>query len=179
MNPTERRDRLRLVRTEGVGPITYGRLMARYRTAAEAIDALPGLARAGGRAGPLRIPGPDAADRELDQLEAMGARLVWLGDPEYPELLAFIDGAPPALAVLGDVSALNADAVALVGARNASTNGKRMAELLAADLAASGLVVVSGMARGIDTAAHIGALQAGRTVAAIAGGIDVAYPAEN
>ena len=175
----EARDRLRLVRTEGVGPITYRRLLSRYRTAAEAIEALPGLARAGGRSSPLRIPGLDVAERELEKIAQFGARLVWLGDPDYPALLGILDGAPPALSVLGDVSALNAKSVALVGARNASTNGKRMAELLASDLAASGLVVVSGMARGVDTAAHVGALRAGRTVAAIAGGIDVVYPAEN
>jgi DNA processing protein len=179
VSPQEVRDRLRLVRTEGVGPITYRRLLGRYASAAEAIEALPSLARAGGRTAPLRIPAPDAAERELEKLAGLGARMVWVGEPDYPAALAFLDGAPPALAVLGDVSALNGRAVALVGARNASTNGKRMAELLAADLAASGLVVVSGMARGVDTAAHVGALRAGRTVAAIAGGIDVVYPAEN
>ena len=172
-------DRLRLVRTEGVGPITYRRLADRYASAAEALDALPGLARVGGRAAPLRVPGRDVARRELDGLAAIGGRLLWQGDRDYPEPLAQMDGAPPVLSVLGDVSALNARTVALVGARNASTNGKRMAELLAADLAASGLVVVSGMARGIDTAAHIGALRSGRTVAAVAGGVDVAYPPEN
>jgi DNA processing protein len=179
VNPSELRDRLRLVRTEGVGPITYRRLLERFPTAADAIDALPGLARAGGRSGPLRIPSPDAAQRELDRLETLGARLLILGEPGYPALLALLDGAPPALSVLGDFDALSARCVALVGARNASSNGKRMAELLAADLATAGLVVVSGMARGVDTAAHIGALRAGRTVAAIAGGIDTVYPAEN
>ena len=172
-------DRLRLVRTDGVGPITYRRLTDRYGSAAAAIDALPGLARAGGRAAPLRVPTRDVARRELDGLAALGGRLLWLGDPDYPELLALMDGSPPVLSVLGDVGALNARTVALVGARNASTNGKRMAELLASDLASSGLVVVSGMARGIDTAAHVGALRAGRTVAAVAGGVDVVYPPEN
>ena len=179
MTATELIDRLRLVRTEGVGPITYRRLLARYRTAAEALAELPALARAGGRAAPPRIPRRSDAERELEQIEGFGARLVWLGDPDYPALLAAIDGAPPALCVLGEVGTLQARCVALVGARNASTNGKRMAELLAFDLASAGLVVVSGLARGIDTAAHVGALRAGRTVAAIAGGIDVAYPAEN
>ncbi len=171
-------DRLRLIRTEGVGPITYRRLLDRYGTPAEALDALPALARAGGR---LSIRIPTAADitRELDQVAAAGARLLFIGDPDYPELLASTDGAPPAIAVKGDPATLNRRAVALVGARNASTNGKHMADLLAYDLAESGLVVVSGMARGIDTAAHTGALRAGQTVAAIAGGIDNAYPAEN
>lgn len=109
----------------------------------------------------------------------LGGRILVLGGPDYPPLLALLDGAPPVLSVLGDVTALSVRAVALVGARNASANGQRMAEILAADLAVAGLVVVSGMARGIDAAAHVGALSAGRTVAAIAGGIDVAYPPEN
>jgi len=172
-------DRLRLVRTEGVGPVTYGRLAERFGSAEAAIDALPGLARAGGRAAPLRIPARDVAEREAEKLAAIGGRFVWLGEPDYPPLLAMLDGPPPLLSVLGDPAALSARTVALVGARNGSTNGRRMAELLAADLAGSGLVVVSGMARGIDAAAHTGALQTGRTVAAIAGGVDVAYPPQN
>lgn len=171
--------RLRLVRTEGVGPITYRRLLDRYRTPAEALDALPALARAGGRASPLRIPKAADVERELAQLDKIGARLVFVGDPDYPALLAETEAPPPAFAVLGDVAALSGRCVALVGARNASTNGKHMAELLAHDLATAGLVVVSGMARGVDTSAHIGALRAGQTVAAIAGGVDTVYPAEN
>ncbi len=172
-------DRLRLIRTESVGPITYRRLMDRFDTAAEALDALPDLARAGGRSAPLRIPRRADAERELEKVLQFGARLLWIGDPDYPSLLAQTDTAPAALTVMGDVTALNARAVALVGARNASTNGKHMAELLAQDIAGSGLVVVSGIARGIDTAAHEGALRGGRTVAAIAGGIDVVYPEAN
>ncbi len=168
-------ERLRLVRTEGVGPITYRRLLDRYRSPAEALDALPALARAGGRASPLRIPNAADAERELANLDKLGARLLFLGEPDYPALLAETESAPPVLAVLGHVAALRSRCVALVGARNASTNGKHMAELLAHDLATAGLVVVSGMARGIDTSAHTGALRAGQTVAAIA----VVYPAEN
>lgn len=171
-------DRLRLIRTEGVGPITYRRLLDRYESPAEALAALPALARAGGRPS-IRIPTAGDMHRELDQVAAAGARLLFIGDPDYPALLAGTDGAPPAIAVMGDVAALNRRAVALVGARNASTNGRHMADLLAYDLANSGLVVVSGMARGIDTAAHTGALRAGQTIAAIAGGIDTIYPAEN
>ena len=171
-------DHLRLVRTEGVGPVTYRRLLDRFASPAEALDALPGLARAGGRRS-LRVPSADDITRELDKIDAFGARLIFVGDPDYPAILAHTEGAPPALTVLGDVGALNRRAIGLVGARNASTNGKHMAELLAYDLVDSGLVVVSGLARGIDTAAHVGALRAGQTVAAIAGGIDVVYPAEN
>ncbi len=179
MTPEALRDHLRLARTDGVGPVTYRRLLRRFPTPAEAIAALPGLARAGGRTTPLRIRSPGEADRELDQLHQAGGRFVVLDGPDYPPMLALMEVAPPILAVLGDVAQLNTRAVALVGARNASTNGRRMAELLAADLAAAGLVVVSGMARGIDTAAHEGALRTGHTVAAVAGGVDVAYPPEN
>lgn len=171
-------DRLRLIRTDGVGPITYRRLLERFSSPAEALDALPAIARAGGRR-LLRIPPAADVARELDQVAAAGARLLFFGDPDYPELLLHTDGAPPVLTVRGDPAVLSRRAVGLVGARNASTNGKHMAELLSYDLAENGLVVVSGLARGIDTAAHTGALRAGATVAAIAGGIDVAYPAEN
>ncbi len=171
--------RLRLARSEGVGPVAYRRLLARFGTATAALDALPALARAGGRAEPPRIPTPDAARREIAEVERLGAHLLFLGAPGYPPLLARLDDAPPVLTVLGDATLLAARAVALVGSRNASANGQRLAETLAADLAATGLVVVSGIARGIDTAAHRGALRTGATIACIAGGIDIAYPREN
>lgn len=179
MTGAEALDRLRLARTDGVGPVTYRRLLRRFATAAEVLDALPGLAKNGGRPSPPVIFSRSAAQREMDAVAKLGGRILVLDGPGYPPLLALLDAAPPILSVLGDVTALTARAVALVGARNASANGQRMAEILAADLALGGLVVVSGMARGIDAAAHVGALSAGRTVAAIAGGIDVAYPPEN
>ncbi len=169
-------DRLRLARTEGVGPVTYRRLLRRYGTAAAALDALPGIARAAGRAAPPAIPAPGAVRREMDGLARLGGRFLFLGDPDYPSLLALLDPAPPLLAVLGDPACLAVRAVAVVGARNASANGQRMAEALAADLGLSGLLVVSGLARGIDAAAHRGAMRTGRTVAAIAGGLDKPYP---
>ncbi len=172
-------DRLRLARTEGVGPVTFRRLMARFATAAEAIEALPGLARSGGRAEAPRVPGRDEATRELERLARLGGRMLFLGGPGYPPLLALLADAPSAIAVLGDVGCLSARAVALVGARNCSTNGERMAEALSTDLASSGLVVVSGLARGIDAAAHRGAMHVGRTVACVAGGLDCPYPAEH
>jgi len=179
VTPVEELDRLRLARTEGVGPVTYRRLLARFATAAEAIEALPGLARSGGRAQPPRVPGRDEAARELDRLARMGGQMLFLGGPGYPPLLALLADAPSAIAVLGDVGCLSARAVALVGARNCSTNGERMAEALSTDLAASGLVVVSGLARGIDAAAHRGAMHVGRTVACVAGGLDQPYPADH
>lgn len=168
-------ERLRLARTEGVGPVTYRRLMGRFGDAAAALEALPGLARTAGREPPAI---PDVR-REMDALARMGGCFVFVGDADYPPLLAALDAAPPALGVLGDVAVLSGRAVALVGARNASANGQRMAEVLAADLALAGFVVVSGLARGIDAAAHRGAMRTGRTVAAIAGGLDMPYPPEN
>jgi DNA processing protein len=176
--PADAIDPLRLARAEGVGPIAYRRMLARFGSARAALDALPGLARAGGRTSPASVPSQDELARELDALRRLGIRLLFLGEPDYPLLLALLDDAPPVLAVLGDSALLAAPAVALVGGRNASANGQRMAETLAADLARS-LVVVSGLARGIDAAAHIGALRTGRTVAAVAGGLDMPYPPEH
>ena len=175
----ERIDTLRLARAEGVGPITFRRLMARFATAGEALDALPRLAASGGRVGTPRIPGRTEAEREFSVAARNGARILMLGEPDYPVALAALDDAPPVLNVMGDVAVLQRRSVALVGARNASANGRRMAEMLAAELAGRGIVVVSGLARGIDAAAHEGALHAGQTVAAIAGGIDVPYPPEH
>ncbi len=172
-------DRLRLLRTDGVGPITWRRLLRRYGRADAAIAALPGLAAAGGRAAPPKVPGRDAAERELEQVARLGGRMLFLDTPGYPALLAETEDAPPALIVLGDPAALDAPAVALVGSRNASVNGRRIAETLAEALAGAGLVVVSGLARGIDAAAHEGALRSGRTVACVAGGVDMPYPPEH
>ncbi len=172
-------DRLRLARTEGVGPVTYRRLMEGYASAAEAIDALPAIARAGGRPTPPQVPSPRDAARELERVQAAGGRIVFAGDEDYPPMMALLADPPPVLSVLGQMPALHGRAVGLVGARNASANGCRMAEALATDLAAAKLVVVSGMARGIDAAAHAGALHVGVTVAAVAGGLDQPYPPEH
>lgn len=179
MIPQDRVDRIRLARTEGVGPVTYRRLLARFGGAALAIDALPRLMRAGGRGTAPAVPREADVVRELEQVAMLGGKLVTVGEPDYPPLLALLDDAPPVLAVLGDVACLGDRAVAVVGGRNASANGQRVAEELAADLAKAGLMVVSGMARGIDAAAHQGALSGGRTIAVVAGGLDVPYPPEH
>ncbi len=172
-------DRLRLVRTDRVGPVTYRQLLARFGSAAAALDALPRLARAGGKAGsPLVSPSRADVEREIEQTTQIGGHLIFSDDPDYPPMLAMLDDAPPCLAVLGDTRLLSQRAVALVGGRNASTNGQRMADTLAADLARD-VVVVSGLARGVDTAAHQGALRSGTTIAVIAGGLDIVYPPEN
>ena len=174
----EIRDRLRLIRSENVGPITYHRLVERFGGAREALDALPDLARRGGRAKPVRICPEDEADRELETLDRLGARLIALGEPDYPPLLSRIEDAPPLLSLVGNAGLLRKAAVAVVGARNASLNGRQLAKQFGADLGRGGLLVVSGMARGIDAAAHDGALPTG-TVAVLGGGVDVVYPKEN
>ncbi len=172
-------DRLRLARTEGVGPVTFGRLMAQFRTPADAIANLPDLARSGGRATPLSVTSARDAEREAERVRKLGGQILFVGGEHYPPLMALLPDPPPVLSVLGDVSALHGRAVGVVGARNASANGQRMAEALGTDLATAGLVVVSGLARGIDAAAHNGALHVGLTVAATAGGLDQPYPPEN
>jgi DNA processing protein len=171
-------DRLRLIRTEGVGPLTYRRLLARFGSIDQAMAALPDLARAGGRTQPFRLASRADAEREMAKLHKLGGKFCFLGDPEYPAFLADTVDAPPVLAVLGELQLLAARSVGVVGARNASVNGMRMAEQLAEDLAKT-LVVVSGLARGIDASAHRGAMRSGRTIAAVAGGIDVPYPPEH
>ncbi|AVO36766.1 DNA-processing protein DprA [Pukyongiella litopenaei] len=178
--PTTEDDRfawLRLLRSRRVGVSTFHRLMADYGTAQNALDALPEVARAAG----VRDYEPCPAgiiEAELKRARAARARLLCLGDPDYPELLAGISDAPPLLWAIGDTALLRRPAIALVGARNASSLGTRMARRLARDLGQSGHVIASGLARGVDTAAHIGALATG-TVAVMAGGVDHVYPVEN
>ena len=172
-------DRLRLAWAEGVGPVAYRRLMARYGSAAKALEALPGLARAGGRVSPLAIPSRDLAADEIDAVERLGGRLLFVDEPGYPRFLGFIADPPPVLAALGDTTTLARRPVAIVGSRNASTNGQRIADLLAAELAEAGCAVISGLARGIDAAAHVGAMRTGATIACVAGGLDVVYPPQH
>jgi len=178
LTENERIDWLRLIRSENVGPINFRQLLRRFGSAAAALEALPELARRGGRARPLRLCPREAAEREIAALARIGGQLLAAADPDYPEALAAVEDAPPLLSLLGDPGLLARRAVAVVGARNASTNGRRLAEMIAHDLCAAGLVVVSGLARGIDTAAHRGSL-AGGTIAVLAGGVDVPYPPEN
>lgn len=178
LTAAERLDWLRLTRAENVGPITFHRLVERFGTATAALAALPDLARRGGRAKPLRVPSRVEVERELAGLEKRGGRFLATCEPDYPEALAALDDAPPLLALLGHPTLLKRPAVAVVGARNASIAGRRMAERLARDLSDAGYLVVSGMARGIDTAAHVGALDGG-TAAVVAGGVDIVYPPEN
>ncbi|WP_215753535.1 DNA-processing protein DprA [Acetobacter sp. P5B1] len=169
---------LRLARTESVGPRTWRRLLSQYHTAEAALEALPRLPQRGRV--PLVIPSQDSILREIEATLLMGGRILTLLDADYPFLLKEIPDAPPVLSVLGDVAALSKPGIGLIGARNASSSGLRLAESLATELVEAGVSVVSGLARGIDTAAHKGALhRQGLTVAAIAGGLDKPYPLQN
>ena len=169
--------RLRLIRTPQIGPVTYAQLLARFGDAARAIEALPELAaRGGGRAPP--VADRAVAERELAAVAKLGARHLFLGEPDYPLLLAQLADAPAAIMVRGDTALMARPTVAMVGARNASAAACRFARQLAAELVREQVSVVSGLARGIDTAAHVGSLDGG-TIAVIAGGIDVVYPPEN
>ncbi|MGH7022800.1 MAG: DNA-processing protein DprA [Caulobacteraceae bacterium] len=174
----ERIDWLRLARTESVGSTTFAYLIARFGSAGAALEAIPDLARRGGRAQPPRAQSAEEAERELAAGEALGARLLIGSDADFPRLLAVLDSPPPLILALGDASVLARRPVAIVGARAASTAGRRFAHDLAASLGALGFVIVSGMARGIDAAAHRGALETG-TVGVFAGGVDDIYPPEH
>jgi DNA processing protein len=170
-------DRLRLVRSAGIGPVTYRQLIARFGSPAAALAAVPDLARRGGGKSPS-LHSRDDAEREIARVEKLGARYLALGLGLYPRLLAELEDAPPLLMAMGNLNLLDRPAVAMVGARNASAAACRFARGLAYELGQRGLVVVSGLARGIDSAAHDGALESG-TIGVIAGGIDVFYPPEN
>jgi DNA processing protein len=172
----ERFARLRLARTDRIGPVAFSQLLARYGSAVRVLDALPALVRKSGAAS--IPPPPETVERELAAGDRIGARLLVLGDADYPEMLAALDPAPPVLWTRGRVELLNRPAVAIVGARIASAGGQRIARGLAQQLGQAGHVVVSGMARGIDGAAHEGALPTG-TVAVLGGGVDDVYPTEH
>jgi DNA processing protein len=178
LSEAERLDWLRLARSENVGPITFFALLERFGGAEAALAALPELARRGGRGRSIAITPRAVAERELAALDRLGARLIGRDEPDYPRPLAAIADAPPLIIVRGHLHLLARRAVALVGARNASANGMRLAGLFAAELGRAGLVVVSGLARGIDGAAHKGALDTG-TIAVVGGGADVVYPPEH
>lgn len=178
LSAAEKLDWLRLIRTENIGPITFRNLLARFGAAGPALEALPDLSRRGGRTRPLRPVSKAEAERELAALRKLGADLIALVEPGYPPLLTEIEDPPPLLSLLGHAHLLTRPMLAVVGARNASTNGRHIAGKLAAEAGQAGYTVVSGMARGIDAAAHEGALATG-TVAVLAGGVDVVYPPEN
>lgn len=176
--PREKSDWLRLTRCENVGPITFRRLLERFVSAAAAIEALPELAQRGGRTRSISLCSKAAAEQEIEAVGKLDGRLIALCEPDYPAHLAALDDAPPVLTVLGHAHLLRKPALAIVGARNASANGRKFARAISGDLGRHGFVIVSGLARGIDGAAHEGALETG-TVAVNAGGADIVYPEEN
>ena len=178
LSDRERLNWLRLIRSENVGPRTFRSLMKHFGGAAAALDALPGLARRGGASSPSRVCTAAEAERELAQTAAVGGALIASHEPGYPPRLATIDDAPPLLGVLGSREAMMRPMIAIVGSRNASGAGQKFTANLARDLGDAGFVVISGLARGIDQAAHRAALGGG-TVAVLAGGLDQIYPPEH
>ena len=173
----ERFARLRLARAERVGPVSFRQLLDRFGSAGRALDALPDLVRKGGDHG-YSLPPVEQIEQELAAGDRAGAVLLVLGDVAYPPMLAAVDPPPPVLWTRGDAALLSREAVAVVGARVASAGGQRIARGLAQQLGQAGFVVVSGLARGIDAAAHAGSLETG-TVAVLGGGVDDVYPSEN
>jgi DNA processing protein len=178
LSDRDRRAWVRLARTQNVGPATFAGLIARFGSAAAALAEIPALARRGGASQTLRIPGDADAEREIDALHGLGGRIVCSCETDYPPGLAALDTPPPVISILGHDDFLAREMIAIVGARNASALGRKFAGGLARDLAQAGFIVVSGLARGIDAAAHEGALVHG-TCAVVAGGIDIVYPPEN
>lgn len=176
LSSAERIARLRLSRTHNIGPITFRRILAHCGSAIDAIERLPDLSQRGGKR--LTAAPQEAIEAELTAIDAAGAQLIVVGDPVYPAPLAAIEDAPPVLTALGFPHVLDKPTIAIVGARNASINGRRFAAELARDLGSAGYLVASGMARGIDAAAHEGSLLSG-TAAVMAGGVDTVFPIEN
>lgn len=178
LSNAEKVARLRLIRTENVGPVTFRQLLSRYHTAQRALEMLPELSKRGGRKKPLVATPMNNINQELEQIEQHGAEIIVLGDSLYPVPLAAIEDAPPALIALGHTHLLEKDCFAIVGARNASAVGLKIATSFSEKLGQAGYIISSGMARGIDSAAHKGAINSG-TIAVLAGGVDVIYPREN
>ncbi len=178
LSDSQRLTWLRLIRSDNVGPATFRQLINRFGSAREALAHLPDLAARGGARGRHRIATVKDAEAELEAAAACGARFVAIGEDGYPAGLRSVDGPPPLLAMKGDPAAASLSPVAMVGSRNASVAGIRLARRIAGELGQAGHGIVSGLARGIDRAAHEGSLSTG-TVAALAGGLDMPYPPEN
>jgi DNA processing protein len=170
-------DRVRLIRSPNIGPVTYRQMISHYGSAANALQAMPDIAKRGGN-GKFTLANADSVNREIETTFKAGAEYLFYDDADYPALLAELNNGPIALTTKGDRALLHKHMVAIVGARNASAGACRYARQLAYDLGQKDLVVVSGLARGIDTAAHQGSLSSG-TIGVIAGGIDIVYPPEN
>lgn len=174
MTEQEKINWLRLARTETIGPITFHRLMARYKTATKVLDILPTLSKNK----PIKIYSMVDAEAEINALQKIGGRMIYAGDKDYPVMLSSQEDAPPVLSIIGSSDLFQKQSVAIVGSRNASINGRKLAHKMARDLGEKNITITSGLARGIDTSAHEGSLTTG-TIAVVAGGVDVVYPREN
>lgn len=177
LSDQQRLARLRLIRSENIGPVTYNELLGHFGDASEALEALPELARRGGGRR-MKICPIEDAEAELERASRIGAKVIAMPEPGYPPRLAQIADAPPLLVVKGELGLADRPIVAIVGARNGSAIGQKFTRRLAQDLGDAGFAIASGLARGIDTAAHRAALGRG-TIAVVAGGIDAVYPPEN
>lgn len=177
LSDAQRLNWLRLLRSDNVGPSTFRDLINRYGSAGAALDALPELAARGGKRS-IRIATSDEAHAELDRVERFGGRIVAIGEPDYPRMLRHMDVSPPLVTIIGRADVFAASSVSIVGARNSSASGAKMARQLASELGGAGFSIVSGLARGIDAAAHWASLETG-TIAVLAGGLDKPYPPEN
>jgi DNA processing protein len=177
LSDAQRLNWLRLLRSDNVGPSTFRDLINRYGSAKAALDALPDLAARGGKR-KIRIATNAEAEAELNRVRRFGGRIIAVGETDYPPMLRHMDVPPPLVTVIGRAEVFAAPAVSIVGARNASASGAKMARLLASELGKAGFTIVSGLARGIDAAAHWASLDTG-TIAVLAGGLDKPYPPEN
>ena len=171
---SEKRDWLRLIRTPNVGPEAFQKLIQRYKTARAAIEALPGLTRKK----PLSLPPLDRIEAEMEACQAQNIHILAMCEPDYPTLLRAIDPPPPLLMLRGHPSILHQRSIAIIGSRNASAIGQKFTRQIAGELGEAGFSIISGMARGIDRMAHLGAMKSG-TAAVLGGGVDHIYPYQN
>lgn len=169
---------LRLIRSDNVGPATFRDLINHFRSASAALEALPDLISKGGVAGKIRIASREQAEQEMDAARRNDAKFIGMGEPDYPPALRNVDYPPPLLCVKGNCDLLNNNAIAIVGSRNASINGMRLAARFASELGQADYAIISGLARGIDASAHKHSLSSG-TIAVFAGGVDHIFPDEN
>ncbi len=174
----QRRDWLRLIKSENVGPVTFQKLINKFGSATEALRGLPELSHRGGLKRPIRICPPEAAEQDMEAANNIGASFIAFGEPDYPKLLHQTDGAPPLICAKGRFELLNKPSIAIVGSRNASAVGRKFSRTLAGEFGKADFTTVSGLARGIDTSVHEASIQTG-TIAVVAGGIDIVYPPEN
>lgn len=178
LSDQEKIDWLRLIRTENIGPITFYELIRKFGSANDILRRLPMLVKNGGKKDSIFIPSEAAAAKEIEQLEKFGGQFIFAAEANYPHNLSFLEDAPPVIASIGNLDLLSQSSVSIVGARNSSMNGEKLATNMAQRLGKDGFVITSGLARGIDRHAHIGGLETG-TIGVVAGGINVLYPPEN